>query len=108
MRRGATIALWSVSCATLGVAAVIAVLFVMMATSMDPSEIVTAGVGPGLVEPWTDAVYAVGGFVGLCFATAIALGLWHGRRYWIVGLVLTGLDTAGVAWVSLSVAREYF
>ena len=108
MGRAPTLAMWLVSSAVLGIAAVIAVLFVMMATSMDPTEMVTAGVGPGFIEPWTDAAYAAGGFVGLCVVTALALGLWHSRRFWVVGIVLTALDVCGVAWLSAWMAREYF
>ena len=103
MRRTATFAIWSVSSAVIGVAGVIAILFVLMATSMDPTEMVAAG-----IEPWTDATYAAGGFVVLCLVTAIALGLWHSRRFWILGLALTSLDVCGVAWITVWIIREYF
>lgn len=96
-------AMWLVSGAVLGVAGVIAVLFVTMATAMDPSEMLAAG-----IEPWTDAAYAAGGFVGLSLVTAVALSLWHTRRFWLVGVLLTALDIGAVAWVSLWMAREYF
>ena len=108
MGRAPTLAIWIVSCTVLGIAAVIAVLFVMMATSMDPSEMVTAGVGPALIEPWTDAAYAACGFIGLCLVTAIALRLWHSRRFRIVGAVLTAVDAGVVGWLVAWVSREYF
>ena len=103
MRRGATFAIWIASCATLAVAATIAVLFVMMATSMDPTEMVTTG-----IEPWRDAAYAAAAFVGLCVATALALGLWHSRRFRILGGVLTALDVCCVVWIGAWTWREYF
>ena len=101
--RALTVGIWLVSCAALGVAGVMALMFGFMVTSMDPSEMITSG-----IEPWTNALMAAGAFLALAIVAAIALRLWHSRRFKLVGLVLTAVEVCAVAWASVWMAREYF
>ena len=74
-----------------------------MATSMDPIEMATNG-----LDPWTDALVAIAGFVGLGISTAMALRLWHSVRFKAVGLLLTAMDVGCVAGAGVWFYREYF
>ena len=56
--------------ATLSVAGVLAAAFALMAASLDPEEVVTAG-----VEPWTNAALAIGALAAVIVTTALGLGL---------------------------------
>ena len=55
-----------------------------------------------------DALRAATAFAGLMIATAVALRLWHTRRFKAVGLVLMLLDAGLVIVVCAKVYGEYF
>lgn len=103
MRAVLTALVWIVSMTSLGLAALIVVAFIFMATSMDPSELIAAG-----TETWTDAAMAIAAFTGLLAMTALSLGLWHSARFRAVGLVLTAAEAGCVVWACTKIYSEYF
>jgi hypothetical protein len=103
MRKILTACIWIVALASLVVGGLIATMFMLIATSLDPTDIVTAG-----VEPWTDALDAGLAFVALVVATALGLFLWHSARFKFAGLLTTLAVAACVAWTSVQVYHEYF
>lgn len=98
-----TAAVWIASLTCLLVGALIALEFGLMATSLDPTEIVTAG-----TQPWSDALVATSAFAGLCVVTAVSLRLWHTMRFRAVALILTAAEIGCVAWACSKVYNEYF
>ena len=103
MSRTLTPLIWILSLATLLIAGVVATVFVFMATSVDPSDLVTDG-----LQSWDDALMAVAAFAGLLVATIVGLKLWHTVRFKIVGAMLTVADVVLVGWACLRVYGEYF
>ena len=101
-RTGGTLAVWLVSSVNLLAAGLIAAEFVFMATSLDPTEILTVG-----TEPWTDALLAAAAFAGLVVATVLSLGLWHRGRLRTLALLLTAAETGAVVWACVKVYNEY-
>ena len=101
--RAVTAGVWIVSLLSLSMGGLIAAEFIFMATSLDPTEIITAG-----TEPWTDALEAGGAFTGLIAATVLGLALWHTARFKIVGLLLTIAEVGAVAWACVRVYTDYF
>ena len=103
MRRAATITLWSAAVLGLLVAGSLAAGSVVIATSLDPTEVVTSG-----VEAWTDALEAVAAFAGLCVVALLGVGLWHTARFKALGAIFTLAEVGAVAWACAFVYREYF
>ena len=99
----ATIAVWAAAALGLVVAGIIAAGMVLMATSLDPTEVVTGG-----AEAWTDALEAVAAFAGLCVVAILGVGLWHTARFRALGAILTLAELGAVAWACALVYREYF
>ena len=99
----ATAGMWTLSLATLGVAGLLASSFALMAASLDPAEMISAG-----IEPWTNAAEAAAGFAALVATTAVALFLWHSARFRALGLIVAVLQACAVAWASLQFFNEYF
>lgn len=102
MRVALTILVWIATLACLSIAAAVAALFVFIATSLDPAQMITAG-----TDPWVNAILAVLGFLGIALLAALGLKLWHSARLWPVGLVFVALQVAGVVWACLLVYNEY-
>lgn len=96
-------AVWLATFSSLVVGGLVAAMFVVMPTSLGPSEMIEAG-----AEPWTTALYAAGAFVALVVAAVLGLVLWHSARFRLVGLVLVVAQVAVVAWTSLQVYADYF
>ena len=103
MRSAATIAVWCAALVGVAIAAAIATTMVLMASSLDPSELVTTG-----ADAWTDALKAVATFAGLVVVAVIALRLWHTARFKTFGALLTLAEIGGVAWACALFYREYF
>lgn len=103
MRAALTAGIWIAALASLTLGGLIAVEFIFMATSLDPTEIVSGG-----TEPWTDALTAAVAFAGLAVATALGLTLWHTARFKVAGLILTIAEVVGVAWACAKVYKDYF
>ena len=103
MRAAWTVGVWTVSLLSLAVAGLVAAIFILIALSLDPTDIITAG-----IEPWTDAAVAACAFTGLALVTALSLRLWYSARFWAVGVVLTVAEAGGVAWTCARVYNEYF
>ncbi len=103
LRRAATIALWSAALLGLLVAGTLAAGMMVVATSLDPAELVSGG-----VEAWTDALEAVAAFAGLCLVAVGGIGFWHTARFKALGVVLTLAEVGAVAWACAFVYREYF
>ena len=101
--RLATVAVWSATLLSLLVGGLIAVEFGFMASSLDPTDLLVSG-----TAPWTDALIAVGAFLGLLVAGALGLRLWHSRRFRVLGLILVLAEVAGTAWACATVYAEYF
>ena len=100
--RPATAAVWSVALATLGVAALLATSFGLMAAALDPTEIVTAG-----IEPWTNAALAALAFGAVTITTVLSLVLWHSRRLWSLGAAMAVLQEGVVGWACARFYAEY-
>ncbi len=100
--RRATLAVWSLSLATLAVAGVLAAAFALMAASLDPEEMVTTG-----VEPWTNAAVAVAAVAAVIVTTALGLALWHTARLRILGAAISVLQAGAVLWACLWFYSEY-
>lgn len=96
-------AVWLATFLGLIVGGLVAAMFVVMPTSLGPSEMIEAG-----VEPWTTALYAAGAFVALVVAAVIGLVLWHSARFRLLGLLLVVAQVVAVAWTSLAVYADYF
>ena len=103
MRSFLTAAFWTVSIACVILAGTLATIFVFMPVSLDPGEMITAG-----VEPWQDAAIAIGAFLLLLVATAVSLRLWHTARFKVIALLLAAADVAAVCWSGALVYRDYF
>ena len=101
--RVVTAGIWIVSLLSLSLGGLIAAEFIFMATSLDPTQIITAG-----TEPWTDALEAGGAFAGLVAATMLGLALWHTTRFKIIGLLLTIAEVGAVGWACVRVYNDYF
>ena len=84
-------------------AASITTATVFMAASLDPTELVTAG-----VDAWTDASKAVAAFVGLVVVAVLGLRLWHTARFKALGAALTLAEVGVVGWACVVFVREYF
>ena len=95
--------MWAVSLACVILGGAIAGLFVLMASSLEPTDLLSDG-----VEPYTDAAIAAGAFVGLVLAAAAGLLAWHSVRFRAIGVVLTACEVGLVAWGSLRVYNDYF
>ena len=103
MRSAATIAFWLVSLAVVFVGALIASAFVMMATSMGPTDLVTDG-----PDTWIEAAEVCLAFLGLLAWALIALRLWHSVRFKLPALLLAAIEVAAVGWACLRVYTDYF
>lgn len=103
MRTAATVAVWCACLLGVAVAASIATAVVFMASSLDPTEMVTNG-----VDAWTDALKAMAAFVGLVVVAVLALRLWHTARFRVVAVVLTLAELGAVGWACAVFAHEYF
>ena len=103
MRKLLTAGFWTVSVTCVVLAGALAAIFVFMPISLDPSEMITAG-----VEPWRDAAVAIGAFLVLLVASAIGLRLWHTIRFKPVALLLVAAQIAAVCWSGALVYRDYF
>lgn len=102
-RHVATALVWTAALGSITILGLIAAAFVFMATSMEPTDLITDG-----VQGWTDALSACAGFAGMLIVTVLALRLWHTERYHPAALVLTGLDIAVAAWACVTVYSDYF
>ena len=102
-RTALTAAVWAATLLALVVGGLIAALFVVMPTSLGPTEMIEAG-----VEPWTTALWAGGAFVLLVIVALAGLAMWHSARLRVVGLVLVLAQVAAVAWAALKVYGDYF
>ena len=96
-------AVWLATFLSLIVGGLVAAMFVVMPTSLGPSEMIEAG-----AEPWATALYAGAAFVVLAVAAVLGLVLWHSARFRLVGLVLVVAQVAAVAWTSFEVYADYF
>ncbi len=103
MRSAATIAVWCLALLGVAIAASIATAMVFMASSLDPSELVTTG-----VDAWTEALKAVAAFAGLVVVAVLGLSLWHTARFKPLGALLTLAEVGAVAWACAVFYREYF
>lgn len=103
LRSALTAAVWAANLLALVVGGLIAALFVVMPTSLGPSEMIEAG-----AEPWVDALWAGGAFVALVVVAVVALALWHSARLRMLGVVLSLAEVAGVAWMAAKVYTDYF
>ena len=103
MRTAFTAAIWTLSLASLGLAGVIAGGLALIAFSLDPSDIITAG-----LEPYTDALIAAGAFLALLVVTLLSLRLWHSVRFRVASVILTFAEVACVGWACARVYRDYF
>ncbi len=98
-----TTIVWAAALTSLLGAGILAAMFALMATSLDPLQAVEAG-----VAPWIDAVYAALAFLGVVVTTVVALAAWHSRRFTLVGAALAVAQVGVVIWASLKVFTEYF
>ena len=98
-----TAGFWTLSIVCVVGAGALATLFVFIPISLDPSEMITAG-----VEPWQDAAVAVGAFSLLLVAAVVSLRLWHTRRLKPLALLLAVAEIAAVCWSGALVYRDYF
>lgn len=103
MRGALTIGVWTISLLSVLAGGALATAFGFMAAGMDPSDIIANG-----TQPWTDALWATAGFIGLVVVTMLSLRLWHTIRFKPVGLILTVLEAGAVAWACAKVYAEYF
>ncbi len=103
MRTLLTAGFWTVSVACVVLAGALAAVFVFMPISLDPGEMITAG-----IEPWQDAAVAAGAFLLLLVAAAVSLRLWHTVRFKPVALVLVAAEIAAVCWSTALVYHDYF
>ena len=97
-----TALVWSMSLLSLVAAGVVATALVFMASSLDPTEIISSG-----VEAWTDALKACGGFVALVCISALAIRLWHSRRFAGLGLALTIAQALVTGWACIRIYQDY-
>lgn len=102
MRATLTIFIWIAVITAVSGAAAIAVLFATMATSLDPTQVISAG-----LEPWWDAGLAALAAVGALVVGALALRLWH-SRFAPVGAVLACAEIAGLVWACAWIYGEFF
>ena len=103
MRFALTIAMWCAALLGVAVAASLATALVFMASSLDPTDLVTSG-----VDAWADALKAVAAFAGLVVVAALGLRLWHTARFQAVGALLMLVELGGAAWACAVFYREYF
>ena len=103
MRTAATVAVWCACLLGIAVAASIATAVVFMASSLDPTEMVTTG-----LDAWTDALKAAAAFAGLVVVAVLALRLWHTARFKVIAVMLTLVQLGAVGWACAVFAREYF
>ena len=103
MRAALTVMVWIVSLLSLMAAGLIATTFLYMATSMDPTELISVG-----IAPWTEALQAALAFIGIAAATVLTLVLWHRTRFKVVALILAALQAGCVAWGCVYLYTEYF
>ena len=100
--RLATLAVWGLSLATLVVAGVLAAAFALMAASLNPEDMVSAG-----VEPWTNAAVAIAALAAVVVTTALCLALWHATRLRALGAAISVLQAGAVLWASVWFYSEY-
>ena len=103
MRTLVTALVWTISLVCLAIGGTLATIFVFMPVSLDPGEMIAAGVGP-----WRDAAISVGAFVALLIAAVISLRLWHTARFKPIALLLTLGEIVAVCWSSVMVYNDYF
>ena len=97
-----TAAVWVAALLALTIGGLIAALFVVMPTSLGPTEMIEAG-----VEPWTNALWAGCAFVGLVVVAVVGLAMWQSARLRLVGLALVVAEVAAVAWAATKVYTDY-
>jgi hypothetical protein len=97
-----TAAVWSLSLASLVAAGIVATGLVIMASSLDPTDVITSG-----IEAWTEALEACAGFVALVCVSAVALRLWHSRRFAAVGFTLAVAQALITGWACVMIFRDY-
>lgn len=98
-----TALVWAAALISLVGAGLLASMFALMATSLDPMQAVEAG-----LAPWVEAVYAGVAFVVVVVTTILALLAWHSRRFYVVGALLALAQTGLVVWASVMMYNDYF
>ncbi len=94
--------LWLTASLSLIVGGLIATAFVLMATSLDPFDMISVG-----TEPWVNAAIAVGAFIGLVASTVLGLMMWRSQRLKICGAILIAVQVALVVKACAMVYAEY-
>lgn len=102
-RTWSTLLVWALHVACVATAGGFAAVFVLMATSLDPMEIVTAG-----AEPWTNALAWILAVLGVVLASAVGLLLWHSRRWRAAGIILLVVEITAMIWGGVTIYAEYF
>jgi hypothetical protein len=101
-RKPFTIGLWALATVSILIAGLIPAGALLIATSLDPSEMIMSG-----IEPWTDALIASGAFLALLGFTLFSLWLWHSLRFRVLGALLVLAQAAAVVWAWTWVYEDY-
>jgi hypothetical protein len=103
MKTLANVTVWTLALLVVVVAGLLATQFVLMATSLDPTDLITVG-----LEPWQNAVLACVAFIGVAIVTIASLFLWHRKHAKVWGAVLLVVQGVALVWICVGVYREYF